>query len=308
MAKPKRMRKLVGLLKDKLSLLKATTLLLSSSAPLRVAVLRATSHSPSLEGPLAIEGGPMLLHALLQRVHQTSSAYVALKCLLSIHHLISITSPRGPHFLISEGGGPLFGKLSTAFRDESDEDTWEMSKWIRWYAVVLDHKIAVLSRTSSKKSLNFWIIFLEKVSGAPDSLHYQKNSLIYEVMKLVGEEYRVIVREIQSTVTELGSKIEDFIDDAVDMFLGDLRRVEICKEKLLLMFLNKKKNDGFWELVDKVTRDVEELKRKREGLKMVTFTGISRRDESRAVVVAPPRRGRRWLDVEWNKLVVPSTA
>ncbi|KAK9748998.1 hypothetical protein RND81_02G095600 [Saponaria officinalis] len=320
MAKPKRLRKFVGLLKDKMSLFKATLLLAAPrTSSLHVAVLRATSHNPSHAPPnetvddvlaLGRPAAGALVHALLHRVHHTSNAYVALKCLLTIHHLIS----RGSHVINDQivclsRDGPLFG-LST-FRDQSDDDTWELSNWVRWYAVVLDQNISLQSKNSI--SLNFFIIFLEKICGAPESLHYQKISLIYEVMKLIVEDYRLIMREIQGKVEEFSTKIDEFSDESLNKFLGDLKRIENCKEKLLLMFLNKKKNDGFWELIEKVVKNVEEIKQQRESMKMVNFRGSestrpSQVDESRSIVVASVPRVKRWLDVEWNKLVVSSTA
>ncbi|XP_074280121.1 putative clathrin assembly protein At4g40080 [Silene latifolia] len=314
MAKSKRTKSLlVGILKDKISLLKATLRLTTPS--LHVAVLRATSHIPDHAPTLTLSNNahlPTLLHALLHRVNHTSDAYVALKSLLLIHHLIS----RNPDSLgPTSGSPPLFARLST-FRDQSDDDTWEISNWIRWYAAVLDQIISLFSRKT--KSLDMLIGVVESICSSPDSLHYQKISLIYEVIKLIGEDYRLIIREIYAKVEELSTRIESFTDDSLDNFLDDLKRIENCKEKLLLMFLNKKKNDGFWELVEKVKGDVEGEKQRRESMKIVEFQGSEstrrnknnrvERDESMALTVMPVPRVKRWLDVEWNTLVVSTNA
>lgn len=130
--------------------------------------------------------------------------------------------------------------------------------------------------------------------------------MVYEVMKLVGEDYRITLREVFARVTQFGErKIEELSDEGVEKLLDDLRRLENCKEKAFLMFLNKKRSDGTWDSIAQLRMDVEGLKQRRESLRLVTFQGSGSTRlggpqvaESRSVVP----RVKRWLDVEWNSL------
>ncbi|KMT19768.1 hypothetical protein BVRB_1g008250 [Beta vulgaris subsp. vulgaris] len=320
MGRPEKMKNIVGILKDKVSILKAT-FLLSSSKPttsFHVAVLRATTHNhpsdpPPFDAVLALahnhrpSAGP-LVHALIQRVHGTHNVYVALKCLLTLHHVITYGSPALKENISSYSTGPLFNLSS--FQDPSDRDTCELSNWVRWYADVLDYSLA-LTRKNRGERLSSLVGMLEVICGAPQSLHYQKISLIYEVMKLVGEDYRMIMREINTKINQFGKRfIQDLSDELLGNLLGDLKRIENCKERMFLMFLNKKKNDGVWELIEEVRKDVEEVKVKRENMKLVVFhptesTRVEdkRVSESRSLAVVPAPRAKRWLDVDWNPLV-----
>ncbi|KAJ8426639.1 hypothetical protein Cgig2_029823 [Carnegiea gigantea] len=288
MGRPKRMRDLLGVLKDKVSLIKASLILTTSSAAatsFQVAVLRATTHNPIdpppeyvLDDVLALgcyhrPTASAVVDAILRRLHRTQSAFVALKCLLTLHHILR----RGSPLLKAQFSHHHHHLLNLSnFRDNSDSDTVELSKWGRW---------------------------------APDSLHYQRISMVYEVMKLVGEDYRITLREIFNRVTEFGEKvIEELSNEEAEELLSDLKRLEDCKEKVFLMFLNKKKSDGTWDSIAQLRRDVQAAKQRTESLSLVAFqgSGLARFDgpppsaESRSVIP----RGKRWLDVQWNHVAV----
>lgn len=149
---------------------------------------------------------------------------------------------------------------------------------------------------------------VEQICRAPDSLHYQRISMVYEVMKLVGEDYRITLREIFNRVTELGEKlIEELSSEEGEELLNDLKRLEDCKEKAFLMFLNKKKSDGTWDSIAQLRRDVEGVKQRRESLSLVAFqgSGLTRFDgppSAELSLVVPS--GKRWLDVQWNNWAV----
>ncbi|CAO2821370.1 unnamed protein product [Amaranthus hypochondriacus] len=310
---------MLGILKDKVSILKAS--LVISSKPTKffnVAVLRATTyHNPSDPPPidavlaLAHNHRPstgVIIHALLRRLHGTHNAYVALKCLLTLHHLLNNSKPALKDQIMSYSNGPIFDMSN--FRDESDRDTWELSDWVRWYADVLVYSI---SRNRGER-LNWLVGMVEIICKSPDSLYYQKLGLIYEVMKLIGEDYRMIMREITNKINQFGNNkriIEDLNDDLLEDLLGDLKRLKNCRQKLFLMFLNKK-NDGIWELIDEVEKHFECVKEKRKNMRLVMFQGTestrvadNRVSESTQLAVVPVLpRGKKWLDVEWNRLVV----
>ncbi|XP_021740292.1 putative clathrin assembly protein At4g40080 [Chenopodium quinoa] len=322
MGRPQKMKNLVGIFKDKVSLIKAT--LLFSSKPttsFHIAVLRATTHRhpsdpPPLDAVLSLVNhyrpstSGVLIHALLQRLHGTTSVYVALKCLLTLHHVIIHGSPALKEEILGYSTGPLLNL--SGFKDDSGGDTWELSEWVRWYGDVIDHGVG-LSRRKNRgggERLGLLINMVEVICGAPESLHYQRISLIYEVIKLVGEDYRMIMREINALINQFGKKrIQDLSNDSIGELLNDLKRLQNCREKLVLMFLNKK-NDGVWELIEEVRKDVEEVKERRENMKLLklersesTRVAENRVGELISVSVVPPRRNRRWLDVEWNTMV-----
>ncbi|KAL2893152.1 hypothetical protein RDABS01_009061 [Bienertia sinuspersici] len=302
------MKAIVSILKDNLSIIKATLLLSSKpTTSLHVAVLRATTHRhqedpPPVDAVLALahhhrpSTAGVLIHALLRRVHGTHNVYVALKCLVTIHHAITRGSPALKDHILGYSSGPLFNL--SGFIDGSDRDTWELSKWVRWYADVLDYGLALSRRNENRaaKKLSCFVVMIEKICGAPDSLHYQKISLIHEIIKLVGEDYRIIMREINSNLNQFQfaeKSIEKLNHEVLQELLDNLKRIEDCKQKLLLMFLNKKKNDGIWELIEELRKKVEEVKQKKE----------ENSSQSRSLVIVPPPRVKRWLDVEWNPLV-----
>ncbi|GAB4861309.1 hypothetical protein Ancab_036470 [Ancistrocladus abbreviatus] len=352
MAPPKHMRNLMGILKDKISLIKATVSLSkrTTSSSFHIAVLRLTTHDPSSPPPdhliddilalchHSLPTASAYIDALISRLHNTRNAYVALKCLFTLHAIVS----RGSSLLKDQithcpfSASPNFLNLSN-FRDDFDSESWELSSWVRWYAGVIEQSLIVsrilgfyfssslpssnryqridkILRLSSKnllKELEALVGMLEQICRAPESLDYQRISLIYEVMKLVGEDYRMNMREIFSRVSEFGVRIERLSLDELNELLEILMKLEDCKEKLILMFLNKKKNDGVWESIRETKVNVEVIKGKRENMKLVRFEGRTgegsewdrfgervseSRDSSQMLLPAPC--GSRWLDAD----------
>lgn len=326
------MRNLLGILKDKVSLIKATLLLSKKSTSFNVAVLRATTHFPAdpppettLDDVLALghhhrPAASAVVDSLLRRLRRTHNAYVALKCLLTLHHILARGSPVLKD-QISSAIGPHNNLLSLSnFRDESDPDTWELSAWVRWYAAVLEQGLFLghlsrltgqngealgqrISTTSLLNEMGLLVGTVEQICESPESLHCQRINLVYEIMKLVGEDYRMTMREILVRIAELGKRIDDLRDEELNDFWVGLKKLEECKEKVVLMFLNKKMNDGGWDLIAQMRKDVEGVKQRRERLRLVEFqgSGSTRLDgEIRPLGT----RGKRWLDVPWNPLVV----
>ncbi|KAG5031250.1 hypothetical protein JHK82_014859 [Glycine max] len=291
MAQQKRLRGLAQNLKDKASVIAAALSTKRHLSSVRVHVLRATTHAlaapPSEEtisAVLAVGHGGSHRHpracidTLMDRLHTTRSATVALKCLYTLHNVVV----KGPFVLKDQlscypsYGGHNFLNLST-FRDVSDLESLELSSWVRWYAAVLEQtltvsrilgyylndscesqekkKTLVVSNASNADllyKLEVLVGFVEQISHVPDSLHLQRNELVYEVVRLVGENYRSVQGEIFLRVEELGERImEDFDVGELNELVGYLGRLEESREKLLLLFVNRRKNNGFWELVEK---------------------------------------------------------
>ncbi|KAE9609062.1 hypothetical protein Lal_00020607 [Lupinus albus] len=318
MAQQKRLRNLAHKLKDKASVISAALSIKRHVSSVHVHVIRATTHAlaaPPSESRIAallnVGHGPhpqlprACIDALMDRLHHTRSATVAMKCLFTLHNVVvkGTFTLKDQLSYYPSYGGHNFLNLST-FRDDSDVDSVELSYWVRWYAVVLEQCVTISRilgyylhsssndsvkeyRTQERKSLVFGLSnadllykmeglvqFVEQVSYVPQSLHLQKNELVYEVVRLVGEDYRSVQREISLQVEELGNRTEDLDVGALNELLGYLRRLEESKEKLVLLFVNRIKNNGFWDLVKKVKMKVLAMKEEIEGkwLTVVTAT------------------------------------
>ncbi|KAM1023229.1 hypothetical protein TB2_044012 [Malus domestica] len=313
--------KFIGILKDKASILKAT-LCINGRVSVHLAVLRATTHDPSrppsetrIASVLALGLSSRLtacacIEALMDRLHVTRSAFVALKCLLTIHNIISKGS-----FILKDQlayypcfGGYNFLNLSM-FCDNSDLCMLEYSSWVRWYAGVIEQNLMVSraigyylnstktdgnKRDKEEKALalldsdlameiEVLVEFVVRICDAPDSLELQKNNLVYEVVRAAGEDYRSIQREIVVRVKEVGDRIdsvEGLSSDELTRLIDALERLESCKGKLMLLFVNRKRNDGLWELGKETKARLVEMKEKREEKRVVVFMGRNESAES----------------------------
>lgn len=181
-----------------------------------------------------------------------------------------------------------------------------MTSWVRWYAGVLEQSLSVsrvlgyyLNSSSNNNAKNRSLIeerkylgvsnsdflykieslvgFVEQVSRAPESLHLQRNDLVYEVVKLVGEDYRCVQSEIFLRVEELGNRMENLDVGELAELLNYFKRLENSKERLVLLFVNRKKNDVFWELVNETKKKAALMKEETEGRWLTVVKG--RRDQ-----------------------------
>ncbi|KAJ0086956.1 hypothetical protein Patl1_08591 [Pistacia atlantica] len=292
----KRLRIFIGFLKDKASLIKTTFSTKRQTSSIRRAVLRATSHRTStppsnnrIATVLSFGHGSRTrasacIQALMDRLHATRNAFVALKCLFTIHNIIT----RGSFILKDQlsiypsYGGRNFLNLSM-FRDSSDPGTWELSSWVRWYACVLERNLTVSrvvgyyvsSPKSSKKmnddneekvlallssdllrELDALVGSVEEISDVPSSLNLQRNNLVHEVVGLVGEDYRLIQHEIFLRVGELGERLTSLSREELTQFLDTLKRLEDCEDRLLRLFVNRYKNHGLWNSIHETTMKI----------------------------------------------------
>ncbi|XP_045825063.1 putative clathrin assembly protein At4g40080 [Trifolium pratense] len=234
------------------------------------------------------------INSLMDRLHRTKNSTVALKCLFTLHNITIKGS-----FILKDQlscypsyGGYNFLNLST-FRDDSDFESVQLSSWVRWYATIVE-QILTVSRilgyylntntsTNSTKDKDFvlglrlsslsnadllykiecLVVFVEQVSDVPESLELQRNELVYEIVRMVGEDYRKVQGEILFRLEELGRRIEeDFDVGELNELVSYLKRLEESKENLVLLFVNRRKNNGFWELIKEIK--MKGLKKKEE--------------------------------------------
>ncbi|XP_054788964.1 putative clathrin assembly protein At4g40080 [Prosopis cineraria] len=137
MAPDKKLRNLIYNLRDKASIVAATLSLRRHVSSVRLHVVRATNHSIStpasedrIADVLSVGKGSHLLpcvcmDVLMDRLHETRDATVALKCLFTMHNVI-IKGPLSLRDQLSyypSSGGHNFLNLSN-FRDDSGWGHW----------------------------------------------------------------------------------------------------------------------------------------------------------------------------------------
>lgn len=230
----------------------------------------------------------------MERLHDTRNSTVALKCLLMLHNII-----RGPLSLrdhlsyYPSYGGHNFLNLST-FRDDSGSESLELSSWVRWYAGVLEQSLTVsrvlgyylmMGGDKNNKKIGLHeerkhlygsnsellgkfeslVGFVDQITRVPESLYLQRNELVYEAVRLVGEDYRSVQGEILLRVEEFGNRMEDLDVEELGGLVGYLKSIEDSREKLVLLFVNRGRNDAFWDLINQMRRKMEMKKEEIEG-------------------------------------------
>ncbi|KAL3527588.1 hypothetical protein ACH5RR_012244 [Cinchona calisaya] len=307
----RKLRDLIGAVKDKASQSKAAFISTPQTITLRLAVLRVTTHSPSTPpddhhisallslGNSSRSTASSLISSLIDRLHGTSNSTVALKCLLTLHHIIK----RGPFILQDQlsifpaTGGRNYLKLS-AFRDGATSLTWVLSAWVRWYARYVEillsnsrvlgyflgsttgsvEKDKQEERISSSlnqnliKDVDSLVGMIEEICEVPDPSFVEGNKLLNEVISLLGNDYL-------STVNELLSRLGEFNERLGCLSFGEsvelvcvLKRLEDCKEKLSLLFKVKKPStETLWGLVTELEEKIETLKVEKEERKLLTW-------------------------------------
>ncbi|XP_002513988.2 putative clathrin assembly protein At4g40080 [Ricinus communis] len=315
MGQTKKLRILISFLKDKTSLIK-TTLSTKRHSRIHIAVLRATTHDSSappsdhriaavlsLRHITSHDAASTCIEALMDRLHSTKNAFVALKCLFIMHIIITKGS-----FILKDQlsiypsfGGRNFLNLSM-FRDELDSERWDLSSWVRWYAAIVEQLLAVsrflgspcLSTVNNKdkekkvstllsrdllSEIHVLLDFVEVISQVPESLHLQRNNLIYEIVRLASDDYRSVQHEIIFRVKELGERIPRSSYSELTQILGYLKRFESFKERLCLLFVNRNRNDALWELVCEIKMKTEEMIKEKGEIKLLKMDGTN--DSSR---------------------------
>ncbi|XVF15263.1 hypothetical protein REPUB_Repub09cG0136000 [Reevesia pubescens] len=287
------LRDLLGIIKDKASQSKAALVSNPKTQSLHLALLRATTHDPFTPpdpkhlsallsfGDSSRATASTAIEALMDRLQTTRDASVAIKCLITVHHIIK----RGSFILQDQlsvypsTGGRNYLNLSN-FRDNTSPVTWELSSWVRWYALYLENLLSTsrilgffLCSTSSSvdkdkeeekvsflvnkellKEINSLGNLLEQISKRPDYLHANGNILVDEVLGLVGEDYLSSINEVSIRVSEFRERLSCLsFSDSVELVCS-LKRLEDCKERLLELSQRKKM------LIETVWGSISEIK------------------------------------------------
>ncbi|CAK9169702.1 unnamed protein product [Ilex paraguariensis] len=317
------LRDLIGVIKDKVSQSKAALLSKPSKLSLHLAVIKATTHSPTttpndhhhhlLSALLSLgyssrATASVIINTLMDRLHRTRDASVALKCLLTIHYILK----RGPFILqdqlsiVPTSGGRNYLKLS-AFRDGATASKWALSEWVRWYARYLETLLSSSrtlgyylrsppwnidkdkeeERVSSSMNLDLirdvdsLVEVIEELCKLPDSLLVEDNKLLYEVMGLLRGDYLSAVNEVLLRLSEFKERLSCLsFGESVELTCA-LKRLEDRRERLLEMFKIKKPSmETLWVSIGELKGRVGMLEVDREGGKMVNRGRRRRASES----------------------------
>ncbi|KAL9660854.1 hypothetical protein QQ045_025673 [Rhodiola kirilowii] len=284
----KRLQNLIGVIKDKASLSKAT-LFSCSSSPHVISILKSTTHDQSnppddkhLTAILSSSSrcsraaASSTIRALMSRLHQTRDAAVALKCLIVIHLVVK----RGPFILQDQlsvypwSGGRNYLNMS-GFKDDRTHTNWVLSAFVRWHAGYIEQLLSTSrvlgsfvssvsnsafkdkeeERVSSSSITDLLLQvqsmtdLVEEMCKTPEYLHGEEaRKLISEVVGLVGSDYLSLVNDLSLRLTELINR--DSLSQSIEL-IRVLDRLERCKEKLTTTFRYEKVSvDTFWNLVD----------------------------------------------------------
>ncbi|KAF6166817.1 hypothetical protein GIB67_005693 [Kingdonia uniflora] len=288
-----RYRDLLGVLKDKASLTKAVILTSSLNLTIVRATTHDPStipHEKDIDTLLSYGHSSRIpaancINAIMNRLQNTHDSFVAFKCLVMIHYIIR----RGSFILQDQltiyplTGGHNYLNLSK-FRDNSSLERWEMSSWVRWYARVLEYilctfrimgfficsvtshpnsskqeheeKVSALMNIDLIKEIDTLTGFIEELCRAPELLNIRDKGLVHEVMRLMGEEFSSSQREILIRLSELEQRVGTLsFGDSVEL-VCIFKRLESCKERLLVLFINRK--GGLGEVLWGLIRDLKE--------------------------------------------------
>ncbi|XP_031278008.1 putative clathrin assembly protein At4g40080 [Pistacia vera] len=285
-----RLTNLIGTIKDKVSQSRVAMVSNPRTLSLHLAVLRATTHDPSSPpnqkhltslldfGHSSRATASAVIETLMDRLQTTRDASVAIKCLITVHHIIKHGS-----FILQDQlsvypstGGRNYLKLSN-FRDNSTPLTWELSSWVRWYALYLEHvlstsrilgfflgsisdkdinneeKVSSLMNNDLLREIDSSVGLLEEMCKRPDFLHMHGNKLVEEVMGLVEEDYLSAINEVSIRLSEFRERLSSLsLGDSVELVCA-MKRLEICKERLEVLSNRKRVMiETFWGMVNQL--------------------------------------------------------
>ncbi|XP_058731546.1 putative clathrin assembly protein At4g40080 [Vicia villosa] len=280
---------LIGIIKDKASQSKAVLL----SKPTTLSLLRVTTHNSfyppthkhistllsSTDGSRATASA--FLELLIDRLHNTNDAAVALKSLIVVHHIISQGS-----FILQDQlsvypytGGRNYLNLSN-FRRNTNPTSWELSSWVRWFAQHIENllctsrilgffflrncssdgeeRVSGITNTDLLKEFDSLVTLVEGICKRPDrafdsneNKRRNTNKLVDEIVNLVGEDWVVIETMVVVEVREFKERLGCLeFGEAVELVCC-LKRLEECRERVVVILEFKQ---GFWDLV----RDLKE--------------------------------------------------
>ncbi|CAK9322051.1 unnamed protein product, partial [Citrullus colocynthis] len=309
MVRTKKLSSLIGLIKDKASQSKAALLAKPNILSFQLALLRATTHDPHAPpsekhlsvllslGKTSRATAAAAVEVLMDRLQTTQNSAVALKCLISVHHIV-----KNGGFILQDQlsvfpftGGRNYLKLSD-FRDSSNPISWELSSWVRWYAQYIETVLSIsrilgffVGSSSSNeekerkaeqisgflnsdllKETESLVGLIEETSKMPHCLHLNGNRLVDKIYAFVGDDYLSGMKEISIRVTEFHQRLGCLsFGESVELVCV-LKRLEDCKEKQIMGISAKYEvlMDEFWGSIRETKNLIGESKENREDGKL----------------------------------------
>ncbi|PHU20426.1 hypothetical protein BC332_11577 [Capsicum chinense] len=299
-----KLRDIIGILKDKASLIKANLSTKRSISSIQVTVIRATTHasaSPPRNHRISaiISAGDHSLptiyaciNAIMDRLHSTNNPYVALKCLLIFHNIMAKGSLLyKDHASFSPSSGGHNSLNLSGFYDKSDVETRQLSSWVRWYANVLERNM-ITSRTlgsyispSSRLSINFdkiashkenntgfsnSVTELESLVCMVEGICDAPESQYCQKIDLVHEIMILVAEDYRSTQYHILIRLVELTGRVSRLSYLDLSELILCLTRLegcrkkLNELFIRRKNDLFWEMVSQKKMEMEKVKHERE--------------------------------------------
>ncbi|EOA20878.1 hypothetical protein CARUB_v10001215mg [Capsella rubella] len=280
----------IGKVKDKASLGKARLVHSFSSNSVKnihLALLKSTTHtshkppnSDYVSDVISYSNSryaPAALAAALWRIRVTKNAFVANKSLIVLHKLIKSSRDR------FEGLDHGWNKLKLReFWDKSSSLAQELSQWVRWYGLYLDHLSWISKVLGSFPSLmesskdrakekdrvssyqtgyimrqtDFLVCFFEHICTRPEIPPMFQNKIVDEIRELVIQDYFTVMILIVVRLQVLSERlIKPGVKPVRDSGLKDLSqvlgRLEECKESLSGFFWRYRRlAEDFWCLVE----------------------------------------------------------
>ncbi|CAH2073251.1 unnamed protein product [Thlaspi arvense] len=281
---------IIGKVKDKASIGKARLFHSFSSNAVKyihLALLKSTTHtshkppdSNYVSDVISYSNsrhGPAAFAAVMWRLRVTKNAFVATKSLIVFHKLIKSSTDK------FEGLGHSWINLKlNDFSDVSSNLTIELSRWVKWYGLYLDHLSWIskvlgfypnLTESSKEKSkekdcvsshqtgyimrqTESLVSFFEHICTRPETPPLFQNKIVDEIRELVIQDYFTVVRLVMVRLQVLSERlIKPGIEPVGDSGSNDLRlvltRLEECKVSLSGFFwCCRRLAEDFWSLVE----------------------------------------------------------
>lgn len=240
MGQRKKLRDIVGAVKDRGSLFKASLSAKPAVSATRATVVRATTHKSAaapaehrVAAVLSLGLGSGITASaciwyLTARLHRTRNAFVALKCLFALHGIMIHRSPHDQNLRLYSFAfeGKNFLNLCK-FNDDFDEEAKEYSSWVRWYAATLEQSLI------ASHALGY---VLSSSSSSPCSQakrEYKRERMRAATSSDLMRELEVLVSSLEQVSDVPGSlhlRKNDLVYEVVRSVCQDYRmiRCEVC--------------------------------------------------------------------------------
>ncbi|XP_031500279.1 putative clathrin assembly protein At1g03050 [Nymphaea colorata] len=229
-----KIKKALGLVKDRTSIGLAKVGMATITTDLEVAIVKATRHSSSPPDERHIREIITLtsysrfhvgsaVSAIAKRIGKTRNWTVALKCLILVHRLLAEGDPSyEQEFTYATRRGTRLLNLSD-FRDVSHSDSWDFSAFVRTYALYLDQRLEsrMKARDDSLPPKPFRELGTDKVFARIQSLQHILERFLATRPTGYAKQSRLIIISLYPVVQEsfaVYNEITEMMSILIDRF------------------------------------------------------------------------------------------